>query len=367
MVLAFIIIIIILYFLYTKNDINGGYENKFTDKMNELTKQLNSNYGIVISKNNKIIYEKYVGNNKNTRFRVFSCSKPITAMAIFLLAQDDKLKLTDTIDKFHINIPYSDKITINHLLNHSSGVYDFSSQIYFNRNPREMFDELLNKNETKFINFETVITEINKNKPYFEPQKDPFYVDLKNYNNTGYDILGYIIYVAGGMKTDEFIRKNIFSKLKMINSGFQHEEHKNESIPYESNKKRGIKEQQNWYCGNANIVCSLRDYIKFQSGYEKLLNKKYLDIYQKLYYFGKQVKNNKEYNYFWHIGGGDFSHVHSVNKEIKYYPLSETKMIKFYNHEDEISIIVSENYKNTNSFFSNNGEILNKIISQIEF
>jgi len=93
-------------------------KNNFNNKMNTFIKQLNSNYGIIISKNNKIIYEKYVGNNKNTRFRIFSCSKPINALAIFVLAQQNKLKLTDTIDKFGINIPYNDKITINHLLNH---------------------------------------------------------------------------------------------------------------------------------------------------------------------------------------------------------------------------------------------------------
>jgi hypothetical protein len=291
--------------------------------MNELIKKINSNYGILVSNNNKIIYEKYVGNNKNTRFRVFSCSKPITAMAIFLLVQENKLKLTDTIDKFCVNIQNSDKITINHLLNHTSGVYDFSSELYFKLNPKKIFNEILVDYETKFIDFETTITEINKNEPYFKPQKDPFLVDLKNYNNTGYDLLGYIIYIVSGIKTNEFIKKYIFEPLKMNNSNFQHDKHQNESVPFENNKKMGIKEQQNWFCGNAYIVCILKDYNKFLSGYEKLLNKKYLDIYQKLYYFAKTTKNNKKYNWFSHEGGGDFNHLHSVGKE-KYYPLSRT-------------------------------------------
>ena len=41
--------------------------------MDQLTKKINSDYGI-ITKNNTTIYEKYVGNNKNTKFRIFSCS-----------------------------------------------------------------------------------------------------------------------------------------------------------------------------------------------------------------------------------------------------------------------------------------------------
>jgi len=71
--------------------------------------------------------------------------------------------------------------------------------------------------------------------------------------------------------------------------------------------------------------------------YDKLLNKKYLSIYQKLYYFGETNKNSKKYNYFYHEGVEDFSHKHSTSKGkyIKYYPLTRTIMVKFNNEEDE--------------------------------
>ena len=333
--------------------------------MNELTDKINSNYGILISVDGKIKYEKYVGNNKNTRFRVFSLTKPITAMAIFLLAQQNKLKLTDTIDKFCINIPYNDKITINHLLYHSSGIYDSNGELYFKLNPTKLFNDILQKNETKLVNFETFIYEINKNRNNSKiPLKNPLHYDSKNYKEIDYDILGYIIYVVSGLKTDEFIRQNIFKPLKMNDSGFQHDEHNNESIPYENNKKQGIKEQQNWFCGNAYVVCTLQDYNKFLSGYNKLLNKTYLGSYQKLYYFGKTIKNNNKYNYFVHEGGGDFNYKHSKNKE-EYYPLSRTMMVKFYNNNKQINIIMSENYQNNNGFFSDNYKNWNYMIDNI--
>jgi len=292
------------------NAVQLGGKNKYNDenfnnKMNELIGKIDSNYRLLISIDNKIMYEKYVGNNSKTKFRIFSCSKPITAMAIFILAQMEKIKLIDTIDKFCINIPHSNLITINHLLYHTSGVYDFSSELYFKLNPKELFDKILGKDKTKFLDFETHVQEINKNEPYFVPPKESKDFDQKNYNNTGYDILGYIIYCASGMKTDEFIRKNIFDKLNMKDTGFQHDEDKNESVPYESGKKQGIKEQQNWFCGNAYIVCTLRDYNKYLSNYEKLLEPKYLEMYKRLYFFGKTNKNNKDYNYFWHRGAGD--------------------------------------------------------------
>jgi hypothetical protein len=166
------------------------------------------------------------------------------------------------------------------------------------------------------------------------------------------------------MKTDEFIKKYIFKPLKMNHSGFQYEKDKNESIPYEKNRKKGIKEEQNWFCGNAFIVCTLRDYNKFLSGYEKLLNKKYQKKYQKLYYFGKTKRDKKIYKYFFHHGAGDFNHLHSVDKE-DYYPLSQTMMVRFFNKNKKINIIMSENYQTNNGFIANNYGNWNYILDNI--
>ena len=324
--------------------------------MNTLIKEIDSDYGVLVSKNEQIIYENYVGNNKHTRFRVMSLSKPITAMAIFILLQQNKLKLTDTIDKFDINIPFCDKITINHLLFHTSGIYDFTSELYFKLNPRKLFNDVIKKYETKMIEFKTAISEINKHNPYFKPQKDPFKYEPKNYNNTGYDLLGYVIYAASGIKTDKFIKKYIFEPLNMNNSGFNCDKHVNESIPYEPGKIRGIKEQQNWYCGNAYVSCSLQDYDNFLTNYDSLLTNKYLSKYKKLYYFQTITIKDKKYKIFCHEGGGDFRHKHSVStgKLIKYTPLSRSLMCSYLNKTDKINIIVSENHQNTNGFFANN-------------
>lgn len=340
---------------------------ELVEKINDIVKSLDSSYGILISINDKIIYEKYKGNNKNTRFRIFSCSKPITGIAIMLLAQMNKLKLSDTLDKFCINIPNNDKITILHLLQHTSGVYDFSSKLYFELQPRELFIEILdNKNyETKFVDFETTIHEINKNKPQFTPLKNVNHYEYKNYNNTGYDILGYIIYLASGIRTDEFIKKYIYKPLQMTNSCFQHDKHKDESVPYENNGKRAYKEQQNWFCGNAYCVTSIRDYNKFLSKYEKLLKPTYLKQYKKLYYynlFGEIKKGNKIYNYFMHNGGGDFTKKHSIGKE-EYIPLSLTTMVRY--DKEKINVVYSENYRDKNGFYTNNWQNYKKIFDTI--
>jgi len=328
--------------------------------MDEILGKLDSNYGILIAKNDKIVYEKYVGNKPDTRFRIFSLSKPITAMAIFILAESGKLCLTDTIDKFGIDISYNNQITINHLLYHASGVYDFSSELYFKLKPKELFDSICKKYETNFVEFKTCVNEIKAHKPYFKPGKIAY--NPSNYNNSGYDILGWIIYRASGLRTDKFIKKYIFKPLKMSNAGFQHKKHPAESIPYDSLGLRGIKEQQNWYCGNAYVVCTLQDYSKFMSGYETLLDPKYLAKYKKLYYFIKNVGKNSAYSAFWHMGGGDFSVAHK-NGDIKYTPLSQTLMFRYEKKNTTYNIIVSENYRNKVGFFTQKYKIWNMIIN----
>jgi len=237
--------------------------------------------GIFMSHNGKKLYEKYLGNTKHTQFRIFSLSKPIVALAIIILVKNNLLKLNDTIDKFGINIPYSERITILFLLNHRSGIYDFVSELYFKHIPQKIYDKILSKYKTKLLQFDMYINEINKNKPCSTPNKK------FKYNNTGYDILGYIIYIVTGIHTDTWIRKNIFRKLNMNESNFQFDNIKLESVPYKTNGKRGVKENYNWFGGNAFIISTLRDYDKFMSGYDKLLTMDTLNLYEKLYFFTK--------------------------------------------------------------------------------
>ncbi len=65
--------------------------------------------------------------DKRTRFRIGSVTKPITAMIILELESQKKLSLTDSIKKWlpDESIVGSDKITIHHLLSHTSGLYHF--------------------------------------------------------------------------------------------------------------------------------------------------------------------------------------------------------------------------------------------------
>src|SRR5690348_14273685 len=74
--------------------------------------------------------EKHVKAGPGTNYRLASVTKQFTAASILLLKQDGKLKLTDPIRKYLPELPASDdKITIENLLTHTSGLVDYEDLI----------------------------------------------------------------------------------------------------------------------------------------------------------------------------------------------------------------------------------------------
>src|SRR5215470_9104476 len=65
--------------------------------------------------------------NSHTLFNIGSIGKTFTSTAIMLLQKDGKLSLNDPINKYLDSLPASwNKITIRHLLSHTSGIKDYA-------------------------------------------------------------------------------------------------------------------------------------------------------------------------------------------------------------------------------------------------
>lgn len=100
--------------------------------------------GILIAKNGEVIYEKYNGkadlrkdsvNNlitDSTSLHIASTSKTFTGIAILRLAEQNRLSLNDTLQKYFPSFPYTG-ITIKMLLNHRSGLPNY---LYFMSNEK---------------------------------------------------------------------------------------------------------------------------------------------------------------------------------------------------------------------------------------
>jgi CubicO group peptidase (beta-lactamase class C family) len=90
---------------------------------------------VLVLKNRRIVFERGYGVldlrsfrkiGPRTNFRLASCTKQFTAMAIMLLVRDGKLHYEDRLtDLFHDFPEYGKSITVRSLLNHTSGLEDY--------------------------------------------------------------------------------------------------------------------------------------------------------------------------------------------------------------------------------------------------
>jgi CubicO group peptidase (beta-lactamase class C family) len=144
-----------------------------------------------------------IPNSPATKFRLGSVTKQFTAASILLLEERGKLKTDDPVKKFVPDAPAAwNKITIFHLLTHTSGIPNFTS--FPDYRSQEPFAATPEKLVARF-----------RDKPLdFQPG------DKWTYSNSGYVLLGYILEKASGESYEKFLQENIFGPLGMKDSGY---------------------------------------------------------------------------------------------------------------------------------------------------
>jgi len=137
-----------------------------------------------------------------TVFQLGSIGKQFTATAILLLAEDGKLSLDDKIAEYFPTAPRAWKnITIRHLLNHTSGLADYTDDKYVRPGGLIPLHAELTDEEI-FRRFTTL--------PFdFKPG------EKWKYSNTGYAILGFLIHKVSGQSYGDFLDARVFKPLGM--------------------------------------------------------------------------------------------------------------------------------------------------------
>jgi CubicO group peptidase (beta-lactamase class C family) len=198
----------------------------------------------------------------DTRFRISSITKMYTAVMIFQLIEEGKLKLDDTLDKFFPQIPNASSITIAQILSHRSGIPNITPD-GSGMQPRTR---------------EERVAEIAKGQPDFEPGSKHLY------SNSGFVLLGYIIEKVDGRSYQDALKDRIVSKLGLKNTymgtGNTNVE-RNESLSYRwlGEWKEAREPDFSITAGAGAIVSTPLDMIKFIQGLFdlKLISKKSLD------------------------------------------------------------------------------------------
>lgn len=134
----------------------------------------------------------------NNVFEIGSMTKQFTAVAVLILEEKGKLSVHDELTKYIPSYPtHGQKITLHHLLTHTSGIKNFTNMKQLNSIAQKEMTPL------ELIDFF-------KNEPMDFNPGEQF-----RYSNSGYVLLGYVIEKVSGMSYADFIEQYIFKPIKM--------------------------------------------------------------------------------------------------------------------------------------------------------
>ncbi|MFN9710000.1 MAG: serine hydrolase domain-containing protein, partial [Bacteroidota bacterium] len=222
------------------------------------------NGGFLVAKYGKILFEKYNGSlhlrtkdtiGMHTPMHIASTSKTFTAMAILYLAQQKKLDINDSLQKYFPAFPYQG-ITIKMLLNHRSGLANYMNVI----DPK-------NWKDNKKVQNRDVLD-------FFIAQQPPMQGSPGRqftYCNTNYVLLALIIEKVSGKKYDQYLKEIFFDPLEMKNTVACNSSYQKEHAP--SYRWNGMEEGMTFLddtYGDKNICSTPRDLLRWdQALYSK--------------------------------------------------------------------------------------------------
>lgn len=179
----------------------------------ELVAQDKFSGAVLLAKDDKPLFQKAYGlaskefnvpNQINTKFNLASMGKMFTGIAVAQLAEQGKLSFNDFIAKYLPDYPkdVADKVTIHHLLTHTSGMGSYWK------------DEFHEANHARFRTIRDFF-------PLFFSDALAFESGTKwSYSNAGFMVLGAIIEKVSGKSYFAYVKENVFRRAGMNDTDF---------------------------------------------------------------------------------------------------------------------------------------------------
>jgi CubicO group peptidase (beta-lactamase class C family) len=162
---------------------------------------------------------------KDSIFRIYSMSKPITGVAMMMLLEEGKWQLNDPVAQYipefaglkvyatdaNGNMVLKDQahpMTMRELMSHTGGF----TYGYFGNTP---VDKL--QREADILNVDNTLEEMIKRVAKLPLNAQP---GSEFHYSISVDIQGYIVQKLSGMPFEEFLEKRIFKPLHMVDTGF---------------------------------------------------------------------------------------------------------------------------------------------------
>ncbi len=176
------------------------------------------NGSVLVAEQGRVILKKGYGlanrefgilNAPDTKFRLGSITKQFTAMLVMQMVEQGKLSLDGHISDYLPEYPRKngERITIRHLLGHTSGTPNYTSfPDFFAKRSRDPFTPV----ELAAVFWDRDLE--------FEPGSK------YSYSNSGYHVLGIILEKASGKSYETLLQENILQPLGMKATGYDHTE-----------------------------------------------------------------------------------------------------------------------------------------------
>jgi CubicO group peptidase (beta-lactamase class C family) len=191
-----------------------GLSEKIDEVMSEFV-QLDQFSGcVLVAKDGEVLYAKafgeankdhHVPNTLQTKFNIGSIGKTFTGVAIMQLAERGLLDVEDPVSKHLPDFPFGDRITIHHLLTHTSGTFNYFAHPEF---ASRMF---------RIRSVRDALPLIYEQELLFDTPGEQF-----SYSNSGIVILGAVIEAVTGQEYPDYIRENILIPAGMWDTGINY-------------------------------------------------------------------------------------------------------------------------------------------------
>lgn len=179
--------------------------------MQKLHRRSGFNGNVLVAKKGKIIYQNSFGwadylhrdsLNIDSKFELASVSKPLTALAVLQLIEQDKLDTDALVTSIFPDFPY-EGVTVRHLLTHRSGLPNYH---YF-------VDRIWSDKRLGMTN-DDVLALLAEHKPNREGRPDGRF----HYNNSNYMILASVVAKISGQDFPSYMQEHIFKPAGMKNT-----------------------------------------------------------------------------------------------------------------------------------------------------
>ena len=254
--LSFYLILFVLF-----SGTSFAQEQKFLalDSLFQILDENNRFMGsLSISENGKVAYSKTIGkaelasgksSDNLTKYRIGSISKMFTACLIFQAIEENKLNLKENINRFFPKIANSKEITIGNLLNHRSGIHNYT-------------------NDTSYFNYYTASKSQKEMLEIIQAGGSDFKPNSKaEYSNSNYILLSFILEKIYKKSYEELLELKIIQPLGLKNTYFgkKLELAKNECASYRFSGKWELEKEthSSVSLGAGGIVSTTEDLLFF--------------------------------------------------------------------------------------------------------